>query len=311
MTGYELLRESAAWLELSGRSKTLMTGEDRARLLHAMTTNDVQNLATGEGCYVFFLNAQGRILADANVFNLGESLLLDSEPELGNKIREHLDKFIIADDVTLAAGEDRWATMGVEGPRSHEKLQEIGAPRPQTPWGTSVWNDGIVANVSTTGAAGFRLFLPPSQKQDAIARLAAASVTQADDEAIKTVRIEQGKPRYGDDITERYLVQETNQMQAISFTKGCYLGQEIVERVRSRAQIHRVLSPVRIASKEVPTPGTKMSVEGKDVGEITSAAFSPAFGEIVALAYIRVEQAEARKEMLVGGLTHSAIAYIP
>lgn len=311
MTGYELLRESAAWLDLSSRGETLATGEDRARLLHAMTTNDIQRLSAGEGCYTFFLNAQGRILGDANIFNLGESLLLDSEPELGNKIREHLDKFIIADDVTLTAEEGRWEIIGIEGPASEEKVKELGAPFPQNEFGISTWADALVAKVSMTGGPGFRLFVPPAQKQSVVAKLAEARVVQADSEAIKTVRLENAKPRYGEDITERYLVQETDQMHAISFAKGCYLGQEIVERVRSRAQIHRVLKPVRIATKEAPAPGTKLSIDGNNVGEITSAAFSPAFGEVAALAYIRVEQVQAKKDMVVGGLRHEAIAYLP
>lgn len=311
MKGYELLRESAAWLDLSQRGEIRLTGEDRARLLHAMSTNDIQSLSTGEGCQVFFLNAQGRILADANVFNLGDSLLLDTEPETGKKIAEHLDKFIIADDVTLTDKQGQWATIGIEGPQSGDKVQEIGAPVPQKDWECLPWNSGFVAKVSMTGAPGFRLFLPAAQKQEIVSMLEAAGVAQADDEAIKAVRLEYGKPRYGEDITERYLMQETNQPQVVSFTKGCYLGQEIVERVRSRAQIHRMLTPVRIATKEVPVAGTKLSVEGKDVGEITSAAFSPAFGEVAALAYLRVEQIQAKADMVTTGLTHSAIARIP
>jgi tRNA-modifying protein YgfZ len=311
MKGYELLREGAAWLDLSQRGEIRLTGEDRARLLHAMSTNDIQSLSKGEGCQVFFLNAQGRILADANVFNLGDSLLLDTEPETGKKIAEHLDKFIIADDVTLTDEQDQWATIGIEGPRSGDELREIGAPVPQKDWECLPWNNGFVAKVSMTGALGFRLFLSAAQKQEIVSKLEAAGVAQADDEAIKTVRLEHGKPRYGEDITERYLMQETNQLQVVSFTKGCYLGQEIVERVRSRAQIHRILTPVRIATKEVPAPGTKMTVEEKNVGEITSAAFSPAFGEVAALAYLRVEQIQAKADMVTTGLTHSAIARIP
>ena len=103
MKGYQALRESAAWIDLSGRGKIRVTGEDRARLLHAMTTNDVQNLKPGDACYAFFLNAQGRILADVNILCFEDHFLLDTEPETARKVFEHLDKFIIADDVTLEA----------------------------------------------------------------------------------------------------------------------------------------------------------------------------------------------------------------
>src|SRR4051794_16112399 len=101
MNGYQALRESAAWIDLSGRGKIRLTGEDRARLLHAMTTNEIQKLAPGQGSYTFFLNAQGRILADANVVILEDTVLLDTEPETRERVFQHLDQFIIADDVTL------------------------------------------------------------------------------------------------------------------------------------------------------------------------------------------------------------------
>ena len=301
MTGYDSLRSSAAWLDLSGRGKIRMTGEDRVRLLHAMSTNDIQKLESGRGCYAFFLNAQGRILADAHVYNLGESLLLDTEPETTQKLMEHLDKYIIADDATLTDETAQLAAIGIEGPESEAAMAALGAPVPGVAESVTVWQDGFVAAVSATGATGFRLFVPAEQKSDVIARLAASAVVQADAEAINIVRLEHGKPRYGDDITERFLVQETDQMQAVSFTKGCYLGQEIVERVRSRAQIHRVLTPLRIHSQLPPAPRSKLSVDGKDVAEITSAVFSPAFDEVAALGYVRVEEVQSKAEMVVTG----------
>ena len=103
------------------------------------------------------------------------------------------------------------------------------------------------------------------------------------------VRLENGKPRYGADISERYLAQETNQTHALHFNKGCYLGQEIVERVRSRAQIHRRLLPVHLDTDQPPAPGTKLQAHGKDSAEITSASYSPTLGKTVALAYVRID----------------------
>jgi len=301
MTGYDSLRSSAAWLDLSERGKIRMTGEDRVRLLHAMSTNDIQALKSGQGCYAFFLNAQGRILADAHVYHLGDALLLDTEPETTQKLMEHLDKYIIADDVTLTDVTTQLAAIGIEGPESEAVMSTLGAPLPGEPESITSWQHGFVAAVSATGALGFRLFVPAEQQPDLVARLLAAAVVQADSEALNTVRLEHGKPRYGDDITERYLVQETNQMQAVSFTKGCYLGQEIVERVRSRAQIHRVLTPLRIHSQSPPSSRTKLSIGGKDMAEITSAVFSPALGEVAALGYVRVEEVQSKAEMLVAG----------
>lgn len=308
MTGYEGLRESAAWFDVSGRGAIRMTGEDRARLLHAMATNDIQRLSPGHGCYVFFLNAQGRILGDANVFTFENSFLLDTEPETGEKLIEHLDHYVIADDVTLANETAQWAILDVEGPRSADAMHKLGAPQLSDPWDVQSWEGGMIAAVSSTGA-GFRIFVPAAERTELASRLSATGMPEATREEVNLVRLEHGKPRYGDDISERYLTQETNQLHAVSFTKGCYLGQEIVERVRSRAQIHRVLNPVRIRSKEAPPPRTKLTLEGKDVAEITSAAFSPAFGEVVALAYVRVEQLQNKQEMRVAG-DNGATAYL-
>src|SRR5437588_380514 len=116
MTGYQALRERAAWLDLSGRGKIKLTGEDRARLLHAMTTNHIQQLTSGQGCYAFFLSAQGRILADVNVICRTDHFLLDTEPETRDKVYRHLDKYIIADDVTLEDLIPGTATIALEGP---------------------------------------------------------------------------------------------------------------------------------------------------------------------------------------------------
>src|SRR5712692_8434989 len=114
--GYQALRESVGYLDLSARGKIFVTGEDRVRLLHAMTTNHIQQLQPGQGCYAFFLNAQGRILADVNLLVLPDRILLDLEPELRERVYQHLDKYIIADDVTLEDASDAWTALDVEGP---------------------------------------------------------------------------------------------------------------------------------------------------------------------------------------------------
>ncbi len=130
MDGYNALRESAAWIDLSARGKIRVTGEDRARLLHAMSTNSVNDLAAGAGIYLFFLNEKGRILGDAYLYNFGDDMLLDTEPETASKLREHLDRFIIADDVTLEDETENWACIGLEGPKSIEAATRMGLAVP-------------------------------------------------------------------------------------------------------------------------------------------------------------------------------------
>jgi folate-binding protein YgfZ len=297
-TAYQALRESAAWIDLSNRGKIRLTGEDRARLLHAMTTNQIEKLAPGEGCYTFFLNAQGRILADANVLCEADSLLLDTEPELRQRLFQHLDQFIIADDVTLEDETGSLGTIAIEGPQAAAALEKLGAPTPQTEQSWQAWNGRIVLRASTTGSDGWLVFVPAQEKQAFIASL--EDLPQAGAEAVRMVRIENGRPRYGEEITDRFLLQETGQMRAVNFSKGCYLGQEIVERVRSRGQVHRHLLPVQIETPTAPPPGTKLTADGKELAEIMSAAFAPALNKVAALAYVRTEAARPGFELFLG-----------
>lgn len=283
MTGYDALRTRAAWLDLSARGKIKVTGEDRARLLHAMSTNHIQQLTPGLGCYAFFLNDKGRVLADANILCRPDHFLLDVEPEARLPLYQHLDRFIIADDVTLEDITDSTATIAIEGPEALEVMTRAGAPLPDADYANAEWDAALVARLNSTGSSGFFIYAPVSEKPALIARLEAAGATCADAEAARVVRLEHGKARFGEDITDRFLAQEANQPHALNFNKGCYLGQEIVERVRSRGQIHRKLMPLTLDLKVPPAPGTKL----ENSSEITSAAYSPALDKVVALAYVR------------------------
>jgi tRNA-modifying protein YgfZ len=309
LPGYDALRSTAAWLDLSSRGKIVVTGEDRARLLHAMTTNQIQQLQPGEGCYAFFLNAQGRILADANVFCRQDDFLLDVEPETREPLLQHLDKFIIADDVTLDDATSRVATLDLEGPEAVSLAARLGATMsekpPEKPWSHTVWNEVMVARVNFTGAPGMRFFIPTDQKPRMIELLPQAGAREASLDAARVVRLEHFKPRFGEDIFTTTLSQETQQMHAVNFNKGCYIGQEIVERVRSRGLVHRMLAGVEIDSTEVPAPDTRLLQGEENIGKMTSAAFSPALGKIVGLAYLRRELAEPGTALTVDG--HAAV----
>lgn len=310
MTGYEALRESAAWIDLSGRGKLLASGEDRARLLHAMSTNDIQNLQYSDGLYAFFLTAQGRIMADATIYNRGKALFLDTEPETSDKLRNHLEKYIIADDVTMQDETSQWAAIGLEGPRALDYAEKLGIRVPEERYSVTDWETGFVARIASTGPEGVRIFLLPERKAELLRRFAEMAIANATTSEARIVRLENGIPRHGEDITEKYLPQETQAMHAVHFSKGCYLGQEIVERIRSRAQIHRLLMPIRIRHTNAPAPSTKLSADGKEVAEITSAAYSPGLGEVVGLAYVRTEAARDKPELFVTGTDPPVAAHI-
>jgi aminomethyltransferase len=301
LQGYEALREGTALLDLSARGRIRATGRDRVRLLHNLTTNNIKELANLQGCYAFLLTPQGRIQADVHIFSFADHLLLDTEPETRERVLTLVRKYIIADDVTLEDISGALCCLAVEGPRAAAVLETAGAPAPSPPWSHAGWSDATVAAVSSTGQPGFRLFAPADRKPGLTARLESAGAAPASPEAARLVRLENGIPRYGDDIFDTTLPQETRQMHAVSFNKGCYLGQEIVERIRARGHVNRLLAKLLIEGSEAPPPGAKVDANGAEAGEIASAAFSPALGKTVALAYLRAQYARPGAAFTVTG----------
>jgi folate-binding protein YgfZ len=284
--GYEALRHGAAWLDLSARGRIVARGRDRARLLHAITSNEIKKMTPGTGCYAFLLNPQGRIQADLCLFCVDDHFLLDTEPEVREKVHLHIKRYIIADLVELEDVTAGTAAIGLEGPGAMAILTALGAPVPGTDYAHAAWGDATVAAVTATGQPGVRIFCPAEKAVAMAHQLEAEGAVAASLEDVRLVRIENGKPRYGEDIRETSLPQETQQMHAVSFNKGCYLGQEIVERIRAQGRVNRKLMRVVLPGGEVPAAGTKTTVDGAEA-EVTSAALSPASGEMVALAYVR------------------------
>lgn len=300
-SGYDALHTAAAWLDLSARGRIYASGEDRARLLHAITTNHVQQLTPGLGCYAFFLDAQGHIQADVNLLCLPDRFLLDTEPERREWLFRHVDKYTIADDVSLEDVSEALACLAVEGPQAASALASIGAPAPEADYAHLASNGTIVQRVTETGEPGFRLFMPVEEKAEWIARLESAGALHATPGEARTVRLEHGKPRYGEDIFDTTLPQETRQMHAVHFAKGCYLGQEIVERIRSRGHVNRLLIRLEIEGQAPLPAGTRITAGAADAGEITSSAFSPALGKLVALGYLRAQYAAEGSLFQAGG----------
>jgi len=282
--GYDALRHGAAWLDLSARGRFLVRGRDRARLLHNVTSNEIKKLAPGSGCYAFMLTPQGRIQADLNLFCFDDRFLIDTEPELRERVPWLILKFKVADQVELEDITERTAAIGLEGPAAAAVLASMNASVPGDAYTHMPWGESTIANLSVTGQPGFRIFCPAGQKPP----LEPAGAKAATESDFRLVRIENGKPLYGEDIRETSLPQETRQMHAVSFTKGCYLGQEIVERIRAQGRVNKKLVRLAIETSVALAPGTKLAAEGKEVGEITSSIYSPLSGHLAALAYVRV-----------------------
>jgi aminomethyltransferase len=287
-------------MDAGTRGRIAARGRDRARLLHNLTTNDIKALEPGAGCYAFVLNAQGRMQADVSVFCFAGHFLLETEPETRETVMRWIRRYIIADQVELEDLTDQTAELALEGPGAAAVLAGLTAPVPDAPYAHLPWGEATVARASLTGQPGFRLFLPAGARDATVQRLEAAGARKASDADARVVRIENGIPRWGDDLRDTTLVQESGQMHAVSFTKGCYLGQEIVERVRARGHVNRKLVRVEVDAAEPVPAGTKLSAGGAEAGEITSSVWSPRFGKVVALAYVRVPHGEPGTALYAG-----------
>lgn len=248
---------NAYLLDLSSHGRIRATGDDRARLLHALTTNHIQQLKPGGHAYAFFLTAQGRIIADAHILCFEDSLLIDTEPETRATLLAHIDHYIIADDVALEDETAATFSVGVEGPGAGELVSRV-APDHLT-----------LVPISATGAGGFRIYGPLDRRGEVWHSFLAAGAIAGN---LHALRVEHFRPRYGEDITDKTLPQETGLPNALHFQKGCYLGQEIVERIRSQGQVHRILSGLEFDASEAPPPGTEVFAEETAAGKITSSS---------------------------------------
>jgi aminomethyltransferase len=284
--GYEALCDAAAWLDLSARARIAVRGRDRARLLHNLTTNEVKTMTPGSGCYAFALNPQGRVQADLLLFCFEDRFLIGVEPELREKVLQHLRRYIIADQVELEDVTAQQGEIALEGPGAAGVLAALDAPIPAAAYSHLAWGNAVVAAASLTGQPGFRVFCPAGELAGLIRRLEVAGAKAAAPEDARVVRVENGVPRYGEDIDETSLPQETDQMHAVSFTKGCYLGQEIVERIRARGHVHRKLMRIELPGNAPALPGAQVQTDGKQA-VVTSSVYSPRFGKPIALALVR------------------------
>jgi len=253
-----------------------VTGEDRVRWLNGMTTNSIQALQPGDGCYTFFLNAQGRIQADATAWLLEDSILLETPRERIPALIAHLDHFIIMDDVELAAAGERSALMLV-GPQAPAVLESLALP---------VHSELRLQHASFNGSPvdllhphsplvpRFEIWAAPETLAALAESLAQNGVTETTGEALNQLRLLEGTPLYGIDIRDRDLPQETSQAHALHFAKGCYLGQEIVERIRSRGNVHRALTGFTLTGPIPALPAALFHAEAPDkiLGELTSSA---------------------------------------
>jgi aminomethyltransferase len=284
-----------------------VTGGDRLRWLAGMLTNGIQQQEMGTGSYNFILSAQGRIQGDCYAFVREEDVLLQTSSEQVQPLLALLDRFIIMDDVELTDISAKWHGIGIAGPDAAKILAaavpEAGADSME-PLQLRVHRPGLMLIAAYSPATSrFEIWSSDTTEVAAMrSALIAHGAVDCGTEAVEDLRILSGIPRYGTDIRDKDLPQETAQTRALHFAKGCYIGQEIVERIRSRGAVHRTFTGFSIEG-ELPAAGTALELDGKSVGEITNAAAIPfSHGEKkLALGYIRREALMQKKSLTYAG----------
>lgn len=285
---------SAVVMDLGWMARIAATGEDRVRWLAGMTTNAIQTLAEGYSSYNFVLNAQGRIQGDLYAYQEKDRLILETTQAQAGRLLSHLDRFIIMDDVELRSLEDLTA-LGVAGAGAAEILDKMGLDATglnALEERDSAWNGIPLTLVHAYGPAipRFELWFAAGHVEALWTALMENGCRPAGSQAAEILRVAEGIPRYGVDILEKHLAQETSQTRALNFSKGCYLGQEIVERVRSRGNIHRAIRQLELKGA-APSPGAELHSAGKPVGTLSSVASLNLNGEqrIFAIATVKTE----------------------
>ena len=311
---FAALRGGCGVYDLGFRAKISLTGGDRVRWLNGMVTNNIRDLADGQGVYAFLLNPQGHILGDLFAYNRGESITVDTDCGQTEKILATFDHYIIMDDVEVANLSEELTALGVAGPKTRDVLTAAGfqIPEMQSLQLKSVtWQGAKCTLVRGEDAerVSYEIWIAPDSVRRLWDALLAAGAAPVGSEALELERIVSGVPRYGLDIRERDLPQETEQARALNFNKGCYVGQEIVERIRSRGAVHRKFTGFMVEGASQIAAGTKIIAGEKEVGEITSAASLQLIGndKMVAVGYIRREVGVPGREVTIGGVKATVV----
>lgn len=288
--------------EYTDRGRLALRGADRVRFLHGMVTCDVEKLTDGGGSRAAMLSVKGRLLAELTIYVTADELLLSVDVSLFEKVRALLDKHIVMDDVELLDRSAELRELGVYGDEAIACVaRAIGLDEATLaalhPYHHVATGAVRVARDPSLAGVGFRLFGAP----EAMSALVLPGALLSADER-ELARIEAGTARYGADLDEERLVVEANLEDAISFDKGCYLGQEVVVRATTRGRVNRKLVGLTIDGEGLPAPRTKLTSEAQpEAGLITSAAFSVRKGGVIALGYVHRAAIDAGKPIMLKG----------
>jgi tRNA-modifying protein YgfZ len=315
---YRAVRSAAGVRERQETAFIGVTGTDRLSYLHAMLTNDVAALTPGRGCYAAYLTPQGRMIADMGVLELGDLALVELDGAKKQEVLEKLDQFIFSEDVQLHDLTATLADVAVIGPASPAVVSALfGAadvPGPDHLASLAEFEtvrvgfEGASAIVLSSGrrfgVSAFGIIVERDRVPAVIAAAVRAGATQVNEAAVEVVRVEAGVPRFGADMDERTIPLEAGiEGRAISSSKGCYPGQEVIARVlhRGHGRVAKKLVGISVEGTVVPQRGDTLVADGKDVGVVTTAVYSPTLGMPIALGYVQRDLAVAGTAVVIRG----------
>lgn len=296
---YAAVRQSVGVCDMSHRGLVRVTGADRQRFLHAMVSNDVMNLAPGQGCYATLLTNKGKLIADFVVYADTMAHWIDLEPQMAQPFIEAIAVFVISDDVTFTDETNEWGVVSIQGPDAADLLMfTCGQELPDMPFYshrvcTLAGHEALLIRRSHTGEEGYQLLAP----QGALPAIFNALWEHRDTcdawavglDTLEVLRIEAGVPVLGRDMTEDTIPIEANLLTAISYTKGCYVGQEVIARIDARGHVNRQLTGLLLNGDTLPAAGDLIASPDRTVGWITSTTHSPVLKQNIAMGYVRRE----------------------
>ena len=310
---YEALHQGAGLLDRRSRGRLELIGADRRSYLQGLLTNDIEALSAGRGCYAALLTAQGRMVSDMRVSELGDRILVDLPAQTADGVSQRLADFIFSEDVEVRAARADLAHLGVYGPKASailetvltssgsESLQQLSLDaNQQLRFGET---PAVVVKSDDYGVAGFEIFIGVSEVAKLADAIRAAGANDVTADAVEVTRVEAGRPEFGPDMDEHTIPLEAGiETRAISFTKGCYVGQEVIIRVLHRGQgrvARRLVGLLGTAADGPLVRGMRIEAGNKAVGSITSAVESPRLGRPIALGYVHRDSAEPGTELQV------------
>lgn len=316
---YEAARRAVALFDRSALGKVTVTGRDRLSFLQGMLTNDVKSLAPGQGAPAAFLDAHGKVMALLVVYAATDQVLVELPAQMTAKTLETLDHFLISEKAYFEAADEAFAILSLQGPGARRLLEALAgraielAPYAHVEAEIAGAPARVIHRAEQPGP-GFHCWVPADHAEPVRAAMLAAGAMAAGAATLEVLRLEAGQPWYPQDVDASVIFPETRLDSFVSFTKGCYIGQETVARVKYRGHVNRALSGLVMEGDRVPDAGARVVVDGTDVGRVTSAARSIALGRPIALGYVRREHFEPGTAVTVvdaGGTQPARVSALP